>query len=279
MAGTSISQLHVVGPVGFLADLTRAVQDLRDGLGSIHIWPMLAWQEIRRRYRRSVLGPLWLTVSIAIMVGAMGPLYGRLFGQNLSSYFPYLATSMVVWLLLSNLVTDSCIAFIGVEGLIKDVRLPFSVYILSVVWKNVLIFFHNFLIVLIVLTAFGNGVGWRSLLALVGVVVVAINGVWLGLLFGLLCARFRDIPQIVTSLMQIAMFLTPVMWPSNMLGRHEWVAHWNPLFHFLELVRNPLLGKPIGAFTWVAVCAISVAGFGVTLIVFARFRRRIAYWV
>lgn len=279
MAGPLSSRLHVVGPVGFEADLKRAVQDLRDGAGSIHVWPMLAWQEIRRRYRRSVLGPLWLTVSTAIMVGAMAPLYGKLFGQDLSIYFPYLTTSIVVWLLLSNLVTESCNAFISVDGLIKDVRLPFTVYILSVVWKNMLIFFHNFLIVLIVLIAFGNGVEWRSLLALAGLVVVAINGVWLGLLLGLLCARFRDIPQIVTSLVQIAMFLTPVLWPAQKLGRHEWVAQWNPLFHFLELVRNPLLGKPIEMLTWMAVSAITVAGFGVTLLVFARFRRRIAYWL
>jgi ABC-type polysaccharide/polyol phosphate export permease len=279
MIQPSSFHLHVVEPVGFGGSLSRAFGDLRDGVLSFHVWPMLASQEIRRRYRRSVLGPLWLTLSTGIMVGAMGPLYGKLFDQDIGTYFPFLATSLVIWLLISNLVIDSCNAFIATEGLIKDSRLPFTVYVLTVVWRHMLIFLHNFAIVIVVLLAFGSGFSSRSLLALLGLAFVAWNGIWLGLLLGMLCARFRDIPQIVMSLMQIAMFLTPVMWPASKLGRHEWIAQWNPLFHFLEIVRNPLLGQPVQPTTWLAVAAISMAGFAFTMLVFAKYRRRIAYWV
>lgn len=278
-AGISALRLHIVRPGSFLADLLLALRDLRDGVLSTHVWPMLGWLEIQRRYRRSVLGPLWLTISTAAMVGAMGPLYGKLFGQELSVYFPYLATSMVVWMLLSALIVDSCNTFISMDGMIKDVRLPFTVYVLSVVWRNLLIFLHNLIVVLIVVSMFGKGLGWGSLQALIGLAFVALNGIWFGLLLGLLCARFRDIPQIVISLMQIAMFLTPVMWPAGMLGQHEWAVTWNPLFHFLQVVRNPLLGNAVELLNWMAVCGITVGGFAVTLLVFARYRRRIAYWL
>jgi lipopolysaccharide transport system permease protein len=64
---------------------TLAARDLHTGLTSIHVWPLLAWYEIRQRYRRSALGPFWLTISTGILVAGMGPLYGRLFGQEVSS--------------------------------------------------------------------------------------------------------------------------------------------------------------------------------------------------
>jgi ABC-type polysaccharide/polyol phosphate export permease len=259
--------------------LGLALKDIREGLLSVHVWPMLGWQEIKQRYRRSVLGPFWLTISTGIMIAGMGPLYGRLLNQPVGDYFAYLATGMVVWILISNLITDSCLVFVNAEGFIKQIRLPFTIHIARLVWKNLIIFAHNMVIVFIVLVFYQPNWTWHLLLAPVGVLLIALNGIWLGLLLGLLCARFRDIPQIVASLVQVAFFLTPIMWKSSMLGRYEWAATFNPLTHFLEIVRAPLLGNAIPLSTCVAVIAITVLGYLAALTLFARFRSRIAYWV
>jgi ABC-type polysaccharide/polyol phosphate export permease len=256
-----------------------AVNDLWRGITSIYIWPMLGWQDIKQRYRRSVIGPFWLTISYGTMIFAMGPLYGRLLQQDISAYFPYLAVSFVVWTLLAGIITDSCNAFIGAEGYIKEVRLPLTVHVLRVVWRNVLICAHNFLIVVIVMFFYPPEIGWSMLLIPVGVLLIAINGVWVGLLFGLLCARFRDVPQVITSLVQIAFFVTPVMWRPNMLGRKEWVVDFNPLTHFLQVVRAPLLGGGVPVSSWYIVVLIAMIGFPVTLLFFSRYRSRVAYWV
>lgn len=256
-----------------------AVNDLWHGINSIYIWPMLGWQDIKQRYRRSVIGPFWLTISYGAMIFAMGPLYGRLLQQDISAYFPYLAVSFVVWTLLAGIITDSCNAFIGAEGYIKEVKLPLTVHVLRVVWKNVLICAHNFVIVVIVMIFYPPEITWSILLIPVGLLMIAINGVWLGLLFGLLCARFRDVPQVITSLIQIAFFLTPVMWRPNMLGRKEWVVDFNPLTHFLQVVRAPLLGGGVPVNSWYIVVLIALIGFPATLLFFSHYRSRVAYWV
>lgn len=261
------------------SNLSLALQDLKSGIGSIYIWPMLGWQEIRQRYRRSVLGPFWLTLSTGILVGAMGPLYGSLLGQKLSDYFPYLAISLVVWLLISSMVNELCLAFIAAEGFIKQIKLPLTIHVLRVIWKNLIIFAHNLVIVILVLIFFPQLFSLHLLLFPVALFLLAANALWVGILLGLMCARFRDIPQIVTSLMQVALFLTPVMWKAEMLGRNIFVAKLNPLFHFLEIVRKPLLGGEIPTVSWLVVIAITCGGYLVALAVFARYRARIAYWV
>jgi len=259
--------------------IRAALNDLKEGICSIYVWPMLGWLEIKQRYRRSVLGPFWLTISTGVMIGGMGPLYGRLLDQDTSAYFPYLAVSFVVWMLLANLITDACTAFISAEGFIKQIKLPFTVYILRVVWKNLIIFGHNLLIVIVVLVFFRPSLGWYLLLVPLSVMLISINGIWIGILLGLLCARFRDIPLIIGSLVQIAFFLTPVMWKATMLGQHQWAANFNPLFHFLEIVRAPLMNSDPALVSWLVAIGITVVGFTVALAMFSRFRARIAYWV
>lgn len=260
-------------------NLALALKDLKDGVCSIHIWPMLGWMEIVQRYRRSALGPFWLTISTGALIGGMGPLYGRLLNQDLSLYFPYLAVSFIVWMLMASLINDSCNAFIGGGGFITQLKLPLSVHILRVVWKNILIFAHNLVIVVLVLVFYPPPLTWQLLLVPLGIFMIAINGIWLGLLLGLLCTRFRDVSQIVGSLVQIMFFLTPIMWKVEMLGRFQWTAQWNPLYHFLEIVRGPLVGNALNTSSWMAVLGITVVGFSVALVTFARFRNRIAYWV
>ncbi len=256
-----------------------AVQDIVVGALSIHIWPALGWQEVLQRYRRSFLGPFWLTLSTGIMIGAMGPLYGRLLGQDIASYFPYLAVSLVLWFTITQVIQEACMAFIGAEGYIKQVKLPYSVYVLRVVWKNLIVLAHNFVIVVLVLVFFTPPFGIGILLFPLAVVVFMLNAVWMGILLGMLCARFRDMPLIVTSLLQIAFFLTPIMWHREMLGRYQWTTNFNPIFHFLETMRAPLLGTPASGISWAFVLATTVAGFAVTLACYTRFRARIAYWV
>jgi ABC-type polysaccharide/polyol phosphate export permease len=259
--------------------LALALKDLRDGISSIYVWPMLGWLEIKQRYRRSLLGPFWLTISTGVMVGGMGPLYGRLFGLDISTYFPYLAISFVVWLLIAGIINDACTAFISAEGFIKQMRQPLTVHILRMVWKNLIIFAHNAAIIVLVVMFFSSALDWHVLLMPVGVLFIAVNGIWVGIFLGLLCARFRDIPQIVSSLVQVAFFLTPIMWQPGMLGRNRWAAAWNPFYHFLEVVRAPLVAHSTNWFSWAVVLGITVVGYSATFLLFARFRARIAYWV
>jgi ABC-type polysaccharide/polyol phosphate export permease len=259
--------------------LAKAMQDFVSGIGSIHVWPMLGWQEIRLRYRRSTLGPIWLTISTGALIGGMGPLYGRLLGQDLGSYYPYLAIGYVLWIFISSVMNDACTVFINAEGLIKQIRMPLTVHVLRMIWRNLIILLHNCVIVAIVLAFFPPALNWHMLLVPLGIAALAVNGVWVGLVLGTLCSRFRDVPQLVGSLVQIGFFLTPVLWHPASLGKYGWVAAWNPVTYFLEVARAPLLGEPVGARTLAVVVTITVSGYAAALLLFARYRARIPYWV
>jgi ABC-type polysaccharide/polyol phosphate export permease len=240
---------------------------------------MLALQEIRQRYRRSLLGPPWLTVSMGAMLGAMGPIYAKLLNQTMGNYFSYLAVSLVSWSLIASLVNDSCNAFIVAEGYIKDTKLPLSVHALRCVWRNLIVFAHNFLIVLLILLLYRPGEPVLYLLFPLGLLAAAVNGLWLAILFGLLGARFRDIPQTVATLVQVAFFVTPVMWKIEMLRENQWIAQINPLYHLLEVIRAPLLGTHPSFLSWEIVLLMTVFGNVVTFRLFSRYRSQIAYWV
>lgn len=257
-----------------------AVADLRDGLRDVELWGMLGWHDIRQRYRRSILGPWWLTLSTAIMVAALGIVYHAILKMPLEQYLPFLAAGLVTWTLVSTIITDGCQVFIVNEQIIRQIRLPFTIHVCRLVWRNVIIFFHNLLIVIVIVALFG---GWPQIealpLAAAALVAFAANGVWVGLLFGALCSRFRDIPQIVSSLMQLIFFITPVIWHPSVLPGQQRVITYNPFYHFVEIMRAPLLGTvpPLGS--WIAVIAITILGWIVTFAFMTRYRRRFAYWL
>jgi len=260
-------------------NFNRALNDLLGGLKSYDIWTMLAWLEIKQRYRRSVIGPFWLTLSSAIMILAMGPLYASLFGQSLDKYFLYLATSIIVWQLISSSINDACQVFIGSEGFIKQSSLPLSIYVLRIVWKNAIVFLHNFIVILGVAYFFPPELKFQIALVVPGLFLILINSLWVGILVGLVCSRFRDVTQIVSSIVGIAFFVTPIMWRAQMLGEKAWLCNLNPFYHFIQILRAPITGEPIDPFNWIAVIFITLSGFVFMINVFGKYKNRVAYWI
>ncbi len=259
------------------ADLAR-----RDFIEGARLWRLaatLGWLDIKLRYRGSLLGPFWLTLSTGAMVGALGVLYSTLFKMNVREYLPFLALSQVLWFFLSAMVSEGCTCFTEAEAIIRSVRMPFFVHALRTLVRNVLVLGHNILVIVVVYAIFAIWPGWHTLLALPGLVVWTVDGLAVAMLLGAFCARFRDIPPIVGSIMQIAFFVTPVIWQPKQLGPDK---HWlllNPFFDVLELVREPLLGSTAGSHVWAAAVAYTLALCALTWALFSRARPRIAFWI
>jgi ABC-2 type transport system permease protein/lipopolysaccharide transport system permease protein len=255
-----------------------AVRDIVRGACLWYIWGTLGWYDIRQRYRRSMIGPFWLTISMGVTIVALGGLYAGLFRADIAQYLPHVAIGFVVWGFISGLINDGCNAFIDGQRNIRQVRLPLSIYVYRVVWRNLIIFGHNLLIVVVVILVFAIRPSWTALLVFPAVVILCVNGVWAGLLLGLLSARFRDVPQIAVNVMQVAFFMTPIIWQPELLPNRALVLIFNPFYHAVELVRMPLVGVAPSLFSWLAVFAVSILGAAITVAVYARYRRRIAYW-
>jgi ABC-2 type transport system permease protein len=256
-----------------------AVQDLAAGARMRELWGTLGWHDIRQRYRRSVIGPFWITLSMGAMIGGLGILYAGLFRQPVSEYFPYLALGFIVWGLVAALINDGCSSFFNSEAAIKQMPVPLSVHVYRVVWRTFIMFAHNISIYIIVMVVFGIKPNANFVYVIPGLLLIAVNGVALTFLFGILSARFRDIPLIIGNIVQMIFFLTPIIWrPQDLPGR-QFIVDLNPFYYFIEIIRQPLLGHPVPAMTWIITIAITGAACTTAFLFFARFRGRIAYWI
>jgi lipopolysaccharide transport system permease protein len=220
-----------------------------------------------------------MSLSSLIMLIGLGLLYGTLFKLKLSNYLPHLAVSLIVWQWMAGFINDSCATLTSAEGVIRQMRLPYTLHALRVAFRNTLVAAHSLALIPIVFLIFGHVPGPEALLAIPGLVLIGINMLAGGLLLGMVCARFRDIPPIVANVVQLAFFVSPILWKPELLGdAMVWMA-FNPFYAMLETVRGPLLeggGPPLAWLAAIIYTALHVvlAGF-----LFVRFRSRIAFWV
>jgi lipopolysaccharide transport system permease protein len=268
------------------ADMTTTVRNrwaMADIAGGVRLWRLalaLGWLDIRLRYRGSMLGPFWLTISTGVMVGSLGLLYSTLFKLDLRDYLPFLALSQVLWGFLAALVSEACVTFTDAEGVIRSVRMPFFVFSMRVLIRNVIALGHNILVIVVVFGVFSLWPGWEALMAIPGLMLWVLDALALTLLLGAFCARFRDIQPIVNSVMQIAFFVTPVIWKPQQLGAAgiEKLA-FNPFFDLLEIVRGPILGSDIAVTTWIGALGYSLVLCAVSWAFFVRARGRVTFWI
>jgi lipopolysaccharide transport system permease protein len=275
-ADFAIDLRHGLGP---LARHRMACKDVAKGFELWRLALTLSWLDIRLRYRGSILGPFWLTLSTALMIGSLGFLYAFLFHTPIRDYLPFLTISLILWAFIATIISEGCTVFVAAEGMIRSMRIPFSVYLGQLLARNILILGHNIVVIVIVFLAFQVPVSAKAFVALPGFAVWMIDGVAIALLLGAICARFRDIPPIVGSIMQIAFYVSAVMFKPEFLGKRGWFLLYDPFFTLLQIVREPLLGVIPGYATYVSALAFSIMLCALAWYTFLRVRHRIAFWV
>lgn len=259
-----------------------AWDDILLGLKKWPIWLMLSYQDIKLRYRRSVLGPFWITLSMAITVYTMGYLYAHIFHMELEQYFPYLVSGMLSWSLISTIVLEYTDGFMAYDTLIKQIKLPYTLYIHRIASRNIIIFFHNIVVIIPILAIYHTyaKVNFHTLLLIPGLLAVYINAVSYGLILAMIGARYRDVSQIIKSLVQVIFFVTPVMWKPEVLGENRHlIVDLNPFYAFLEIIRQPLIGGVPTIKNIVMVIAVTAIGLVFSYKMLARYRSRIVYWL
>jgi ABC-2 type transport system permease protein len=265
----------------------RAFGDLHQGWRQRSLWGYLGWQDIKQRYRRSVLGPLWISISMAVIATAMGILYGALFNEDIATFLPYVATGLLIWNFIQGCILEGSEVFIANEGLIRFLPAPLSLHVYRLVWRQTLFFVHNVVIWVALMIIFPHPLGWVSLVALPAFAVLVLNGGWIAILSGIIATRFRDIPPIIASLTQLLFFMTPIVWsydrlrnsPNPAIAERAQLAELNPVMHFVEILRQPMLGEPIVWRHWAVVGVITLVGWVAALVFMRNYRARVAYWV
>jgi ABC-type polysaccharide/polyol phosphate export permease len=259
--------------------LRIAVQDCRDGVRRTQLWSRLSWIDIRNRYKRSVLGPFWVTVSMAIMVAALGVIYAQLFRIEIAEYVPFIACGFLIWNFIAGVLNAAGRTFIDMEGVIKQIPLPVSFYAFRSVSTEVILFAHNFIVYIGVVLFFQIKLDWTILLALPAFGLLILNAVWVVIVLGTLCLRYRDMIPIITNLTQIAFLVTPVIWAADLVKDRRLIVDANPFFHLVEIMRAPMLGKAVDPVNWWVAGGIAVAGWIVAFLCIGFTKRRIPYWL
>jgi ABC-type polysaccharide/polyol phosphate export permease len=259
--------------------LSIGADDLSAGLKVWRLWMMLGWNDILQRYRRSVLGPFWITLSMALYVILLGVVYSRIFKMEIALYLPYIAIGLITWGFISGTTIECCSAFVDSSGIIKQIRLPFTVYVLRVIWRSLIIFLHTIVLIIPIGLIFGLKLSWADILVVPGLFLLFANQMWVGIVVAVLSARYRDVVQLIATAIQIAMFATPIMWPISSLGNAQIIAQINPLYHLIDIVRSPLLGNAPRLLSWLVVVGLCAVGYLIAILLLWRGNRRIVYWL
>ncbi len=259
--------------------MLTAFQDLTNALRRWPVWLWFAQQDIKSRYRGSLLGPIWLVLNLGILVAALSVIYATIFRIPVSVYTPHVATGFIAWWFISNVLVESCTAFTANAKIIRNMPLPIGIHVLRVLARHSLLMLHNMVIYAIVVVSFAIWPNANTLLALLGYAVVASLLFWLGICLAIICARYRDVPHIVSSVVQVVMFITPIMFLKDMLQNRAFIANYNPFYHMIEVIRAPLLGQSPEIYSWAFLLAANVGAAAAALYLVMRTGHRVPYLV
>lgn len=262
-----------------MRNYSAAAGDLAAGLRRWDIWLTLAWLDIKLRYRRTLLGPFWLALTSIVSVTIMGVVYSKLFKTSMSDYFPYLACGMALWSLIASFTNEAPAVFVNAAYLARQTPLPYSIHVLRRVANSVLQFLHTWVSFWCVALFFGLPFGLHMLAIIPALAMLCLFGYWMTLLVGTVCLRYRDLGLATSIVTQILVLVTPIFFHKTLLADATWIANFNPVYHLLEICRAPLLGQPTPWFSWWAVLAINGVGCIAAFVLFAKYRKRLAYWM
>ena len=258
-----------------------ARQDLLGGLARWRLWNFIALSDIKRRYRRTRLGPFWTSLSLLIFVTAIGVLYATLWRMPVKIYLPYLTAGLMVWWPIATTMNDSAGALLSGTAMLRQMRIPISVFIFAQSWKNIIIFGHHMVVFCLMILVLDVPVNLNTLLVIPAIFLVGINGVWLGIFLGMVCCRFRDVQILIPLMLQVLSMLTPIFYPKDLvpLVMQLLLVYPNVFFHFADIVRSPLLGQAPELISWGVVLAVTVIGWTFTIRFLNKYRKRVIYWL
>lgn len=267
-------------PIQRNSDENPSLYEIVLALSAWRLWLRLAWLDVVQRYRRSLLGPLWVTITMSVTIGGIGIVFGNLFGAKPEEYLPYLATGIILWTFYTSLVMEGANVFVSSDNLINQTAMPFGFHVFRSVARNIIIFFHHLVVFIVVALIFGVGSVGSFLTAIPGLALVVLTGCALGFGLGIVAARFRDVVLIVQNAMQLLMYLTPIFWEKKNLSENlGFIADYNPMFHYLEIVRGPMLGNPASTVSWLITGSFTAFLCVFGFLMYHRYRRSVAFWL
>ncbi len=233
-------------------------------------------------YRKTMIGPAWVLMGPSLFICTLGLLFASVSNSEKDIFIPHLSIGLVTWTLVSGFVIGSTTVFQRSRSQIMQAGMSLLDIVTVDVMRTVIQFLHQVIIIAVVFYVFDLSVTWYCLVSLIGLAILVVNGIWLTVLFGIIGARYRDLAEVVTALMRIAFLATPIIWLPGERGAGGIMGiflTYNPFYHFLDIVRAPLLGQQITSLTWLVVAGFTVVGASLTLAFYRKLAHRVPLWV
>lgn len=256
------------------------LKDIADGFKQHEVWLSFAWDETLSRYHRSVLGLFWIIFGYAFFVGGVSFFFGGFAKMGMGPFTIYVSLGYATFLLLIANVIDGCVVFSGSSAWIKSTTLPYSIYVYKSLFRSLFPFALQMTIAGAAMVFWRMPIGWSVVLIVPALLLFIINGVAIQYLVGLLAARYRDVGHLVNTVSRILIFATPILWVREERdGITGLVADLNPLTHYIEIFRAPLMGTPVRPLSWAVVLILTVVLWVLAGIAASRMRHRLPFWV
>lgn len=239
----------------------------------------LAWADTKARYKKSVIGPFWPTLTNVFGVLGLGLVWGHLLNQEMNSFIPQLTVGLIVWQLIAGALIDGPQTFVRYAGLVRNVPMPNWFFTVRVLSKHLINLLHNSVILVGVMVYYQVPLTEHTWLVMPGLLLVSLNLYWILHGLGLVGARFRDVELLLTSLVPMLFFISPVIYQANRLPVALNVVWLNPFSYMIEAIRTPLLGYAPDVLTWYVLMGMLFVGGGLTWLLQRTQGRKIAFWV
>ncbi|WP_448032326.1 glycosyltransferase [Bradyrhizobium liaoningense] len=247
-------------------------------LDSVRIAATLAWSDMRHRYVRSLLGPFWMSLQMAIVVAVLGSVIGQMSNADVLTRLPMLALSMTAWTFLNSVVLDATTALQNSASLIRDRALPPVIFLLQCTFRQGLFALHNACVPLVLWLFLSPHDLSHALAALPGLLLFVISTFALSLVLGAMATRYRDLKPIIESTLMLAFLASPIIWSSEMINHRSTVMRINPLTHLFAVWREPLAGghvDPVSIVYVLVALALLIVASVLTLL----HLRKAAFWI
>jgi len=263
--------------------MSNIILDIFEGIKSIKFQTYIVFLELKLRYRRSIIGPFWITLSTGILIGSIGLIFSQIFNLQNNYYFLHFSVGMILWLFISSVITESCNIFVENERIIKNEVQNYFKFLIKNILKNLIIFSHNFLIVPIVFFLFSTKVSIIQIICfLIGMLLLILILIGIQVILSIFATRFRDFMMVITSLLQVVYFVSPILWmPELLTGKKKFlILEFNPIYHLLEITRAPLIKVNYFNFESFYICILFVISVWIfALILYSKYKNKIIYWI
>lgn len=241
-------------------------------------WRALAMGDIRSKYRRTLLGPWWITATNAITALIMGTVAGRFLGADMKTYLPHFMISITIWNFISSSLSEACYTMINAGGMIKAVDMPIVIHVMRMVQRNLIIFLHNIAIIPFIWLVFPWSIGFASLLSVFGLALVYVFIVSASVVVSMICVRYRDVPPVMAAVLQLLFFISPIIWEPSRIQGGDLIVGINPIAYLLAITRDPLMGTVPSLTSWVGAVGFIAVLTGAMVYIYTRYRARVVYW-